>query len=154
MTLPLASTIEFTAAAELAIAFVLGTGFGFSLERAGFGSARKLTAVFYLYDMAVVKVMFTAIVTAMTGLFVLSAAGQLDLTQLYVEATSFPAQALGGLIFGAGFIAAYGARLAKGCTSGQALTGGAILNVGSLVFMLAVFAAAYGLAYFLRKEWL
>jgi uncharacterized protein len=54
--------------------------------------------------MAVVKVMFTAIVTAMTGLFLLSAAGQLDLSQLYVEATSFPAQALGGLIFGAGFI--------------------------------------------------
>jgi hypothetical protein len=104
MTLPLSSSIEFTAAAELAIAFVLGTGFGFSLERAGFGSARKLTAVFYLYDMAVVKVMFTAIVTAMTGLFVLSAAGLLDLSQLYVEATSFPAQALGGAIFGAGFI--------------------------------------------------
>jgi hypothetical protein len=104
MTLPLSSTIEFTAAAELAIAFVLGTGFGFSLERAGFGSARKLTAVFYLYDMAVVKVMFTAIVTAMAGLFALSAAGTLDLAQLYVEATSFPAQALGGLIFGAGFI--------------------------------------------------
>ena len=42
----------------------------------------------------------------------------------------------------------------KGCTSGQALTGGAILNVGSLVFMGAVFAAAYALAYFVRKEWL
>ena len=53
-----------------------------------------------------------------------------------------------------GFIAAYGAKIAKGCTSGQALTGGSILNVGSLVFMLAVFAAAYGLAYFVRKEWL
>jgi hypothetical protein len=53
-----------------------------------------------------------------------------------------------------GFIAAYGAKIAKGCTSGQALTGGAILNVGSLVFMLAVFASAYALAYFVRKEWL
>ncbi len=53
-----------------------------------------------------------------------------------------------------GFIAAYGARIAKGCTSGQALTGGSMLNVGSLVFMVAVFASAYGLAYFMRKEWL
>jgi uncharacterized membrane protein YedE/YeeE len=53
-----------------------------------------------------------------------------------------------------GFIAAFGARIAKGCTSGQALTGGSMLNVGSLVFMVAVFAAAYGLAYFMRKEWL
>jgi len=59
-----------------------------------------------------------------------------------------------GLAFAGGFVAAFGAKLAKGCTSGQALTGGSILNVGSLIFMLAVFAAAYGLAYFVRKEWL
>ncbi len=58
------------------------------------------------------------------------------------------------LAFVGGFIAALGAKLAKGCTSGQALTGSSVLNVGSLVFMLAVFAAAFGLAYFVRKEWL
>ena len=58
------------------------------------------------------------------------------------------------LAFFGGFIAAFGAKIAKGCTSGQALTGGSMLNVGSLVFMLAVFAGAYGLAYFVRKEWL
>jgi hypothetical protein len=54
--------------------------------------------------MAVVKVMFTAIVTAMAGLFVLSAAGMLDMGELYVEPTSLVAQAVGGLVFGAGFI--------------------------------------------------
>jgi len=58
------------------------------------------------------------------------------------------------LAFAGGFIAAYGAKIARGCTSGQALTGGAILNAGSLVFMGAVFASAYALAYFVRKEWL
>ena len=58
------------------------------------------------------------------------------------------------LAFGGGFIAAFGARIAKGCTSGQALTGGSMLNVGSLVFMLSVFASAYALAWFVRKEWL
>jgi len=58
------------------------------------------------------------------------------------------------LAFAGGCVAAYGAKIAKGCTSGQALTGGAILNVGSLVFMLAVFASAYALAWFVRKEWL
>lgn len=58
------------------------------------------------------------------------------------------------LAFFGGFIAAFGAKIAKGCTSGQALTGGSMLNAGSLVFMLAVFAGAYGLAYFVRKEWL
>jgi hypothetical protein len=58
------------------------------------------------------------------------------------------------LAFAGGLIAAFGAKIARGCTSGQALTGGSILNVGSLVFMAAVFAAAYGLAYLVRKEWL
>jgi hypothetical protein len=102
--LPLASSMDWSVASDLAIALALGLGFGFCLERAGFGSARKLTAVFYLYDMAVVKVMFTAIVTAMVGLFVLSAAGAMDLSELYIEPTSLAAQALGGLVFGAGFI--------------------------------------------------
>jgi uncharacterized protein len=53
---------------------------------------------------------------------------------------------------GGGFMG-YGARLARGCTSGQALSGGAVLSVGSWAFMLAVFAGAYALAYSLRKFW-
>jgi hypothetical protein len=101
---PFASQIEFSVGANLALAVLLGLGFGFCLERAGFGSARKLTAVFYLFDMAVVKVMFTAIVTAMVGIFVLSTIGLLDLGELYVEPTSYAAQLIGGLVFGAGFI--------------------------------------------------
>jgi len=58
------------------------------------------------------------------------------------------------LAFAGGFVSACGAKLAKGCTSGQALTGSSILNVGSLVFLASVFAAAFGVAYFVRKEWL
>ena len=54
---------------------------------------------------------------------------------------------LGGILMG------YGARLARGCTSGQALSGGAVLSVGSWAFMFAVFAGAYALAYFLRRFW-
>ena len=53
-----------------------------------------------------------------------------------------------------GFVSAFGTRLARGCTSGQALTGGATLAVGSWAFMLAVFAGGYALAYFFEKEWL
>jgi uncharacterized protein len=102
--LPLASHMEFSVVADLAIAVLLGFGFGFCLERAGFGSARKLTAVFYLFDMSVVKVMFTAIVTTMVGLYVLSTAGVLSLSELYIEPTSYVAQILGGIVFGAGFI--------------------------------------------------
>lgn len=62
-------------------------------------------------------------------------------------------QARLALAFVGGAVAAMGAKLAKGCTSGQALTGGAQLNVGSWIFMVAVFAGAYALAYFVRKEW-
>jgi len=54
---------------------------------------------------------------------------------------------LGGGIMG------FGAKLARGCTSGQALTGGALLNVGSWAFMMCVFAGAYALAYLMRREW-
>lgn len=54
---------------------------------------------------------------------------------------------LGGLVMG------YGARLARGCTSGQALSGGAVLSVGSWAFAFAVFASAYALAWFVRRLW-
>ena len=54
---------------------------------------------------------------------------------------------LGGALMG------YGARLARGCTSGQALSGGAVLSAGSWVFMFAVFAGAYLFAWFVRKLW-
>lgn len=57
------------------------------------------------------------------------------------------------LAFIGGFIFVYGARLARGCTSGQALTGGAVLSAGSWLIMMAIFAGAYGLAYFLRDVW-
>jgi hypothetical protein len=101
---PLSATAEISALLDHLLAVALGLGFGFALERAGFGSARKLTAVFYFYDMSVVKVMFTAIVTAMAGLFLLSSLGALDLAELYVEPTSWGGAIVGGLIFGAGFV--------------------------------------------------
>jgi uncharacterized membrane protein YedE/YeeE len=58
------------------------------------------------------------------------------------------------LAFGGGVIMAYGARMARGCTSGQALSGGAVLAVGSWAFMFAVFAGGYAVAWFLRRLWI
>jgi hypothetical protein len=55
---------------------------------------------------------------------------------------------IGGALFG------YGARLARGCTSGVALTGGATLAVGSWITMLSIFAGAYALAWFVRRLWI
>lgn len=58
------------------------------------------------------------------------------------------------LAFVGGALMGIGSKLALGCTSGQALTGGALLNLGSWAFMICVFAGAYALAWFLRREWL
>ncbi len=55
---------------------------------------------------------------------------------------------------GGGIIMGMGARLARGCTSGLALTGGATLSLGGWVFMLCVFAGAYATAWFVRKQWI
>jgi uncharacterized membrane protein YedE/YeeE len=57
------------------------------------------------------------------------------------------------LAFIGGGLMGYGARFARGCTSGQALSGGAVLSVGSWAFMFAVFGGAYGLAYFVKRFW-
>ena len=138
---PLSSSIEFSVAADLAIALALGVGFGFALERAGFGSARKLTAVFYLYDMAVVKVMFSAVVTTMAGLFALSAVGMLDLTQLYLEPTNVTAQIVGGLLFGAGF-------LIGGYCPGTSMAAIATGRKDGMVFALGMLAGVYAYAEF------
>ena len=89
---------------SLVLAFVIGIGFGFFLERAGFGSAKKLTSQFYLTDLAVFKVMFTAIVTAMLGLFYLSWMGWLDLSLVYLTPTFIWPQILGGILLGFGFV--------------------------------------------------
>jgi len=58
-----------------------------------------------------------------------------------------------GMAFGGGIIGGIGTRFAKGCTSGQALSGGATMVVGSWVFMMTVFATAFAAAYFVRREW-
>jgi uncharacterized membrane protein YedE/YeeE len=57
------------------------------------------------------------------------------------------------MAFVGGTFMGYGARVARGCTSGQALSGGAVLSVGSWAFMFAVFGGGYALAYFVRKLW-
>lgn len=55
--------------------------------------------------------------------------------------------------FGGGAVMGFATRVARGCTSGQALTGGAMLSLGSWVFMIAIFAGAYATAFLVRKEW-
>jgi hypothetical protein len=58
-----------------------------------------------------------------------------------------------GFAFGGGVLMGMAARAARGCTSGQALTGGAVMSVGAWIFMLSVFAGGYALAWFVRRQW-
>ncbi len=66
---------------------LIGIGFGYTLEMSGFGNSRKLAAQFYFTDLTVLKVMFTAIVTAMVLLFGAVGLGILDFSQVWVNPT-------------------------------------------------------------------
>lgn len=57
------------------------------------------------------------------------------------------------LAIAGGVLMGFAAKLTRGCTSGQALSGGAVLSVGSWAFMFSVFAGGYAAAWFLRRQW-
>ncbi len=123
---------------SLLAAVALGIGFGFALERAGLGSARKLASQFYGRDHAVLKVMFSALLVAMLGVFWLARFGLLDLQALYVPDTFVWPQLVGGLVFGAGLIVA---GLCPGTACVSAATGrldGVFVLLGLLVGMVVV----------------
>lgn len=88
---------------EIITGLLLGGGFGWVLERAGFGSPCKLTAQFRLTDWSVFKVMFTAIVFTAVGLMILEGIGFLDADELFIPPSFLGASALGGALVGAGF---------------------------------------------------
>jgi rhodanese-related sulfurtransferase len=89
---------------NLVVAFLIGIGFGFVLEQAGFSSCRRLAGVFYGYDFTVLRVFFTAAVTAMSGVLVMGYLGMLDLEAIYVNPTWLMPAIVGGAIMGLGFI--------------------------------------------------
>ena len=104
MTAPFYKFGLFNDEVSFIIAFIIGLAFGFIFERGGFGSGRMLAAQFYFTDMRVFKVMFTAIVVAMIGLFYLSWIGFIDLSLIYFGDTYIVPQIVGGLILGVGFV--------------------------------------------------
>jgi uncharacterized membrane protein YedE/YeeE len=139
MSAPLYKLGAFGDEASLVVAFLIGIGFGFFLERAGFGSAKKLVSQFYLSDLAVFKVMFTAIVTAMLGVTYLAWAGILDLSLLYLVPTYWVAQVVGGLLLGVGFVVG-------GYCPGTSLVATVTGKLDGLVFVLGFAAGTLGFA--------
>lgn len=121
---------------SLVIAFIIGIAFGFALERGGFGNARILAAQFYFTNMRVLKVMFSAIVTAMLGLFFLAWIGFVDLSLVYYGDTYLIPQMLGGLILGIGFVIG-------GYCPGTSVVSFATGRTDGLVYLLGVVAGIF-----------
>ncbi len=89
---------------NLFFALLLGIGFGYVLEQAGFSSAKKLAGVFYGYDFVVLRVFFTAGITAMIGLLYFNHLGWIDMNLVYINPTFLYSAIAGGVIMGFGFI--------------------------------------------------
>ena len=145
MSGPLYLVDAFGYGTSLWIALAVGILFGFVLERAGFGDSRNLTNIFYFRDMRVLKVMFSAMVTAMVGLIVLSWIGLFDYSMLLDSSllqTYLWPQLVGGILFGLGF-------LIGGYCPGTSAVGIVSGKLDALVYMLGmivgiwVFAAGF-----------
>lgn len=113
---------------NLVVALVLGLGFGFVIEQAGFSSSRRLAGVFYGYDFTVLRVFFTAAATAMSGVLLLGSFGLLDLDALYVNPTWLGPAIVGGALMGVGF-------LLGGYCPGTSICGAAIGKVDAMFFV-------------------
>lgn len=125
------------------LSLVIGLVFGFALERAGFGSSRRLAGIFYFRDMAVLKVMFTALITAMLGLQLCIGLGWVDAAnQLYLLPTIYGAQIVGGLLFGVGFVISgwCPGTAAVGMASGR---GDAVVFLGGTVLGAILYNETY-----------
>ena len=131
-------------AAGVAAALAVGLAFGWCLERAGLGSARKLAAQFYGTDFTVLKVLFSAIVTAMLGVFWLAELGLLDPARVYVPETWLLPQAVGGALFGVGMVAG-GLCPGTSCVAAAAGRRDGLAVMGGMLAGVLLFAAAFPL---------
>ena len=124
----------------------LGFGFGFTLERAGFGDSRRLAAQFYLHDMTVLKVMFTAIVTAMVLVHWAWAVGLVDLSLLWINPTHLWPGILGGIVLGLGFIVG-------GYCPGTSLVAAATLKLDAVFFLVGVLGGVFAFGEVVPHFW-
>jgi hypothetical protein len=120
--------VEFGQVGSWIIYLLIGFGFGFILESAGFGDSRRLAAQFYWRNLAVMKVMLTAILVAMVLIFWTTALGWLDYDDVWVNPTYVWPGLLGGLIMGVGFV--FG-----GFCPGTSLVGASTLKLDAIWFV-------------------
>lgn len=118
------------------VALVIGVAFGIILEQAGFSTSKKLVGLFYGYDFTVLRVFFTAGITAMFGVIALTHYGFLDIGLVYINPTFLWSALAGGLIMGLGFILG-------GYCPGTSFCGAAIGKIDAMVFIAGAFLGVY-----------
>ena len=133
---PISSITELPVWLDLLIALVIGIGFGYALEQAGFSSSRKLVGMFYGYDTTVIKVFFTAAIVALLGSQLLSYFGLLDLNKVFVNEYYVKSAIIGGIVMGAGFIMG-------GFCPGTGLSAMSIGKIDAIFFFLGGLAGAF-----------
>lgn len=121
---------------NLIIAFLIGIGFGFALEQAGFSTSKKLVGLFYGYDFTVLKVFMTGGLTAMTGVIILTHYGLLDIDLVYINRLYLWSAIVGGLIMGLGFVIG-------GFCPGTSICAAAIGKIDAMYFVLGSFIGVY-----------
>ncbi len=126
---------------NLFFALIIGFGFGYLLEQAGFSSSKKLAGVFYGYDFVVLRVFFTAGITAMTGLLFLSYLGWVDMDLVYVNPTYLWSAIVGGVIMGFGFILG-------GFCPGTSIVAAVIGKIDAMVFIIGIFIGIFIFGHF------
>jgi uncharacterized protein len=133
---PISSLFSMPEWLDFLIALLIGIGFGFSLEQAGFSSSRKLAGMFYGYDTTVIKVFFTAAIVALVGSQFLSFFGLLNLNLVFVNEFYVVASIVGGIIMGAGFIMG-------GFCPGTGLSALSIGKIDAMVFFAGGLSGAF-----------
>ena len=121
---------------NLVFGFLIGIAFGFVLEQAGFSSSRKLTGLFYGRDFTVLRVFFSAAITAMIGVILLGYYGLLDTDIIYINPTYLWPAIVGGVIMGVGFVVG-------GYCPGTSVCGAAIGKIDAMVFVLGGLLGVY-----------
>jgi len=138
----MAPIFEHTSEWNLLAALLIGFAFGWVLERAGFSTSRKLAGVFYGYDFTVIKVFFTAAITAALGLLLLNQMGLVYFDEIWMPRTYLTPTIVAGVIMGLGFIMG-------GFCPGTSISAAAIGKLDAMLFIggLALGMYFYGFTY-------
>ncbi|RLD47089.1 MAG: sulfurtransferase [Bacteroidetes bacterium] len=131
---------------NILIGFFIGIGFGFFLEAAGFTNTRKLAGVFYGYDFVVLKVFFSAAITAAIIMFFLNHYGIMDINLTFYPQTYWIPTLIGGFIMAFGFIIG---GFCPGTSICAAVTG----KIDAMIFVLGAIIGIFGYAFSFDLLW-